>query len=303
MFTTPMVCHYATTAGRRATVAGCHGTGDRRGVGTDRFASAPLRVALPRWSWPLSPHFPQPGYAERQLTNMACPEVSSDERSPWHTPDTNHSNSARFTSVERREARRIRDPDRRRSWLLGRLLARRCILDHLGRDAGRPCGDRAVRIHIDSGDIRHHRTRPLVSVDGQHQPWSLSIAHTRSAALVALAGDAHVSVGVDLVVPVSCGPGFARLWLTGAERAWVGNPPDPIRTARVWAVKEAVYKACNQGEPFRPARIEVFPRPGGQYMSSCDSRPLPRGSAIRVLQFDRCIAALAVVPSAARRTG
>jgi phosphopantetheinyl transferase len=90
----------------------------------------------------------------------------------------------------------------------------------------------------------------------------LSIAHTTQGVLVALADHRTTSIGVDLVEPIHLGCGFVAQWFTSAERRWLSSA-DQVAVA--WGVKEAVYKATNRGEPFRPQSIEVFLTPNGQF--------------------------------------
>lgn len=40
---------------------------------------------------------------------------------------------------------------------------------------------------------------------------------------------------------------------------------DSIAAAEAWSVKEAVYKAINRDEPFRPRQFESFRRPTGEW--------------------------------------
>jgi phosphopantetheinyl transferase len=90
-------------------------------------------------------------------------------------------------------------------------------------------------------------------------PWSLSIAHTPRAVLVALGRTPGVRVGVDLVEPVTLPRGFAEVWFTAAERRLLRDA-QPSVAATLWAIKEAVYKAAGAGRPFAPRAIEVLPQ-------------------------------------------
>jgi len=160
---------------------------------------------------------------------------------------------------ESRMHARLGDSSRRQGWLAGRVLAKRMLLDHLaaGRKEGTELQPR--RVEIDSGDVRRRGRRPAVRLDGRSLPVSLSISHTDGAVLVALACEAGVSVGADLVDRAELGAGFARMWFTPAERRWLESEGDPELAATIWAIKEAVYKAVNRGEAFRPRSVEVLP--------------------------------------------
>jgi len=87
-------------------------------------------------------------------------------------------------------------------------------------------------------------------------PWSLSISHTSERVWVALSTVRNVSLGIDLTPLQVYGDGFVRTWFTPAEQAALRSAP-PERAAMFWAVKEAVYKACNVGEKFAPVAVEV----------------------------------------------
>jgi phosphopantetheinyl transferase len=118
----------------------------------------------------------------------------------------------------------------------------------------------ARTIEIDAGK---GRGRPRIRIGGRLVPWSLSIAHTGRGVLVAIADQGSISVGVDLVEPARLGRGFMAQWFTAAERRWL-QPGD--RAATAWGVKEAVYKAANRGEAFRPQSMEVFPSADGSFV-------------------------------------
>lgn len=204
-----------------------------------------------------------------------------------------------LSAAEQRRLERIGDAGRRRAWLLGRLLAKRCVLAHVGYHRAAGPALQAAQVEIDSGDPRRRGKPPQVLIDGGRQPWSLSIAHTQYAVLVALAKTPGICVGVDLVAPASYGPGFRKLWLTGTERSWLESRAQPHEVARVWALKEAIFKACNRGERFRPARIEVMRQHDGRYTGTYRGQDLPSASGICFRQFDRHVAALVAVPDAA----
>lgn len=160
---------------------------------------------------------------------------------------------------ERQVYARLTDPRRRSAFFLGRLLAKRLILCHCR--TARPAVPGLARpseIEIDSGLSRQQHTSPRVNFAGRVMPWSLSIAHTENSILVALAPAADMSVGVDLVEPAVPGRGFVELWFTDAERRQLKNS-EPGLALTFWAIKEAVYKAAGNGQPFAPRAIEVLP--------------------------------------------
>ncbi len=185
----------------------------------------------------------------------------------------------RLSADEQGVYAQFRPGPRRDTWLLGRLLAKNLVRAQLVRQpvtgwgtgsffgpfrAGEcacPLAVDPARIEICSGPARGKGFRPRVAVDGRQQSWSLSIAHTEKAVLVVLAADRRAAVGADLVEPGRYGRGFLELWFTPLEQSRLRDAGCPGLTAAVWAAKEAVYKAVNRGEPFRPQTLEVLADP------------------------------------------
>ena len=156
---------------------------------------------------------------------------------------------------ERRDAAQLRDTRRHRAWLSGRLLLKRRLVDRLSED-GSAGGVHPSELEIISHNDAGRPARPAALLDGQPLDFRLSIAHTDHQVLVAVA-PAHMAVGVDLVdAQFAPGNGFMRLWFTAAERQQLCKGAAPSAAA-IWAVKEAVYKAINRGEPFIPQQMEV----------------------------------------------
>lgn len=189
---------------------------------------------------------------------------------------------------------RIRAQQRRRSWLAGRILAKEMILQRL-QTLPQP-SDRAARsICIRSFDAAGRGNRPSVLLCGQQLECELSISHSSRGVLVGIAGDRSVRIGVDLVERQRAGPGFQQLWLTKAERRWLRRSVDPPwELARLWAAKEAVYKACHRGESFAPLRIEVTARQGGSLGCNYDDRRVGSGTVLQTWRVDRHVAALVI---------
>lgn len=199
-----------------------------------------------------------------------------------------------FSVTEWDTCRRIGDVRRRELWLMGRLLAKRLILDHHGAPSGSPLPD-PLKIFIDSGDMRQRGRRPCVKIDGNTQPWSLSLSHTDDALLVSLAYQPDLSVGVDLVKPTHRGHGLAQFFLTTVERCRLAGRLDEDRISTYWAIKEAVYKACNHGESFAPKLIEIFTLGNGNYTCRYRGVSLVDRGQIRAWRVDRHIAVLVTV--------
>jgi phosphopantetheinyl transferase len=148
-----------------------------------------------------------------------------------------------LTDRELSELDRWRHPARRQAWLRGRWLMKRLMIAELHH-----LNYRDVEILAD----RQER-RPRVFHCGELQVWPLSISHTDAGVLAAISWRPETAVGVDLVSLEPLPRGFSRLWFSAAERQSHLGPNE------IWAMKEAIYKACNRGEPFDPRTIEVTP--------------------------------------------
>lgn len=114
-------------------------------------------------------------------------------------------------------------------------------------------------IEILSLNGKQRGSRPRILCDGAEQPWSLSVSHTHRGVLAALCTKEGVSVGVDVAAAKSFSDGFVRLWFTPAEKDWLRDAQSSAIACFIWAAKEAIYKACNDGESFAPRNIEVLP--------------------------------------------
>ncbi len=190
---------------------------------------------------------------------------------------------ALLSDRERAELAAWHDPDRRRSWLAGRLLAKQLVRETWSAAPA----DSAIEI-LSLNDQRRGR-RPRVVCDGQQMPWSLSISHTQRGVLVALSTAPSVAVGVDLAARQDVSAGFVRLWFTPAEQRWLAESTDAHAAATIWAAKEALFKACNRGEGFAPRMIEVLP--GGR----CSYQQISLPGCLRFWSVDKQIAVLATV--------
>ncbi|HET9017309.1 MAG TPA: 4'-phosphopantetheinyl transferase superfamily protein [Thermomicrobiaceae bacterium] len=192
--------------------------------------------------------------------------------------------------LEREDLATIRDPRRRESWLLGRLLAKELIQERLGLSVA------VSSIAIHSRDGAGRAVRPWAMLDGRPLPLCLSIAHTDRSVAAACVG-APVTVGVDLTPVGALGSGAAPLWFSGAERAWCageGEVVGALRRAALWAVKEAGYKATNRGEAFAPRRYEVRQNAGGQPTLTVAAATAPVQTDVWVTERDGEIAAVVI---------
>jgi phosphopantetheinyl transferase len=185
-----------------------------------------------------------------------CRYATHEELRRLQTPGGEH---RWLTPREQSVYARLRADARRATWLAGRMLAKRLVADYVvANRLDLPTVQRG-RVEIDSGQSGQRRLAPRIRIAGQVLPWSLSISHTRRGVLVALTSTPALRIGVDLVEPAVFGEGFADLWFTPAERHWLRHRGVPHGASLLWAAKEAVYKAVNQGERFYPRQIEILP--------------------------------------------
>jgi phosphopantetheinyl transferase len=186
-----------------------------------------------------------------------------------------------LTTHERAQYSQKRHP----GWLAGRMLAKQLILDQL-RIQHAVRGALPQQLQIDSGGVGPGQYRPRVSFNNEPLDWSLSISHTAQAVLVTLCTEPGKRVGADLVEHAVQGRGFAKTWFTRHERRSLNATRDPRRLSAAWAVKEATYKACNRGEPFRPRQIHVSLASENQYDCAYRGVPLASPSSVRCWNVD-----------------
>lgn len=233
-----------------------------------------------------------------------APEMLRTEYLPvgrWPADDARAAR-AWLTSVEQAELNRLHDESRRAQWLAGRWTAKQLLQNELGRRAEvdqRAGTTLALRdMQITTRDDRGRGIRPRIAVAGQSVSWSLSISHSDRGVLVALATANECSLGVDLASKQARAPGFLRLWFSATERRWLAADA-ARRTAILWAMKEATYKACQAGEGWCPRAIEVRALAQHRFAFVYGGRLLaPLWTD--VLEIDNQIAALVCLP---RTTG
>ena len=145
-------------------------------------------------------------------------------------------------------------------------------------------------------------TQPRIYLRGQMLPWRLSLSHTDRMLALGISHERHSRVGVDLVDPAELNSGALQMWCTPRERTAIENLGLEA-FARIWGMKEALYKAVNYGEPFCPLNFEIdvesnpvscrwrgVPLP----LDIAWTRHLPEGgyvAAVAISDFPRCLRA------------
>jgi phosphopantetheinyl transferase len=147
----------------------------------------------------------------------------------------------------------FRSPRRAEQWLSGRWLAKYVLATTSTSATFSP-----REVHIESRDARNRASRPLIYLRGQLQSWTVSIAHSDDVLYVAAAMRLRARVGVDVVPLQPLPQHIADFWFTTKEQQWCARTGSPYAACLVWALKEAYFKAHNNGEPFRPRRIDIL---------------------------------------------
>ena len=94
--------------------------------------------------------------------------------------------------------------------------------------------------------------RPVAMVRGRGATVSVSVSHVGGLFGAAVCGTA--GVGLDIVDPAAAGPALDA-WFTPDELALF--PGDGLLRPRLWAAKEAAYKAAGVDDGFRPRRVAI----------------------------------------------
>ena len=95
--------------------------------------------------------------------------------------------------------------------------------------------------------------RPVAVVSGEPHPVSVTISHVPG--VVGAAACETAWVGIDIVDPAEAGRGL-DVWFTPDELALVPDDDGSLR-ARLWAAKEAAYKACRFDAGFSPRTVTI----------------------------------------------
>lgn len=121
-------------------------------------------------------------------------------------------------------------------------LAEQLVAAHIG------CERRLVRVAAlpPSG-------RPVATVQGRGATVSVSVSHVGGLFGAAVCGTA--SVGLDIVDPAEAGPALDA-WFTPDELALFPDG-DGLLRARLWAAKEAAFKAAGLDDGFRPRGVAI----------------------------------------------
>jgi len=208
-----------------------------------------------------------------------------------------------LSADEQARATRIRHRTARDAWLTARLAAKRLVAARLTDLVTGPRDEQLGAIDIRSRDAAGRGSRPRVEIAGREAAIALSIAHADGRVLVAVGPFAR-PLGVDLTPAAAFAGASSCWWLTADERDDVRRVGSAAATtvARLWSVKEAVYKAVLNAEPFRPQAIEVRIRAGRITRCTAAGRPVP-AAAIRCWQLAGHWLAMVQAPAGSEAAG
>lgn len=157
-----------------------------------------------------------------------------------------------LSGEELRCFQRFGDQQAAMAWLGGRWCVKQLVSAQQGIDR-----TQLSRIHVESRNGREQGVRPWVFLDGQLLSATVSIAHSTQLSTAVLLTEAAATVGIDItdIEPDNKGLSYVRdFWFSKEEIVWSESGITP---QVIWSLKEAIYKATNQGESFQPRRLDV----------------------------------------------
>lgn len=200
--------------------------------------------------------------------------------------------SAFLHSAEQRNLSKITADNYRRSQLVARICAKFLWAAPKCHDNFATADIPWKALNIVSRNDLGQGIRPILYEQEQRIDRDISISHTDDAVFVVLADRPGCRVGCDLVHLGSVMPMMARLFSHNDEDL----ATDPHRADRFWAVKEAAYKAGNNGQAFAPATWRITHRNGTDTLF-CRDVTIENGIEIPVETFlhDEHVVAVAVM--------
>jgi phosphopantetheinyl transferase len=204
-----------------------------------------------------------------------------------------------LSETELAECARWRDARRRNDWLAGRRLLKSMIREELAIQCPGQAPATLPDIEVLSCDALGRSVRPRACVAGQWLPWHLSLAHAEGVVWAAMSTTLHIRVGIDVVPADASLDAACELWFTAGEQSWLHSAIDRRPAATLWAIKEAIYKGTNCGEPFIPTRIDVRPDAQRRYIWSCNGIPRTGDDELYLSRQGDCIVALVALGAGA----
>lgn len=185
---------------------------------------------------------------------------------------------------EQAESRALRDPLRRREFIVSRALVRLILGARLG-------------VSADSVPLaRSNLGKPHLAGFKQPRDPPFHFSYSHSAGCVLLSIDIDAPVGVDIEVIGPTQDRIARRFFSSCENDVLTRLPRDLQAAefcRVWTVKEAVSKALGRGLSMPLREVPVANAPEGE-CGGCRWWSLPVG------ETHRAAVAIELAPGASR---
>ncbi|MHB8878887.1 MAG: 4'-phosphopantetheinyl transferase family protein [Myxococcaceae bacterium] len=143
-------------------------------------------------------------------------------------------------------------PARRKKWLLGRVAAKRLLLEALAASRGASPPPTAITVANEPSGA------PYAELTGEGRlPWAISLSHRGDLGLCALSTEPGVLLGADLEMVEPRDPALVRTFFTAHEQATVAAEPGARAVARIWSAKESVLKALGLGLRLDTREVEI----------------------------------------------
>lgn len=159
-----------------------------------------------------------------------------------------------LSGPERTFLARLKVPQRRRDWILGRYVAKALCRAWLAKRGEDVPSERLTIAAEEDGS-------PFALVAGRGRlPITLSISHRAGLSLCALAEPQGALLGADLELCEPRSEGFAQDFFTEAEQTLCKRTGGFRIETEIWCLKEAALKATRQGLTTDTRTVEVVPR-------------------------------------------
>ena len=139
----------------------------------------------------------------------------------------------------------IRAKSYREAWLAGRVLAKHLYVNRCVSSQNFKWKDILIVSRNSSG----RAVPPRLFVNNIDTGFMFSLSHVADGVMVVVPTSTVSGIGCDLVYRESTTPGIVKTFFHESE---INDGQGGISFDVIWAVKEAAYKSCNNGEAFQP---------------------------------------------------
>lgn len=176
--------------------------------------------------------------------------------SVWLSPDKEDmSLNGHLTRSEYQGVASLRNSQRQRAFLRGRLLSKRSLRRLLAKQSGDVSvnGRNEVPIEILRSVPTAVTSRPVPYVNGAAFAGSLSLSHDVNTTVVACTAQANLMTGIDICKDGDLSPEAAKFWFSPDELQLVCKSQSPAMTVSgIWSAKEAAFKTLGRNIAFCP---------------------------------------------------